>query len=100
MAMPCCAARVPAREERGQRQLGEHDEIAFLLCRLVEQRDHARNHGLAALGLLDRSALGGGDAEDAGHDINVRVMAGLVPAIHVFKFDEKQRRGCPAQGRA
>jgi hypothetical protein len=32
------------------------------------------------------------------------VMAGLVPAIHVFSFDkkenEKERRGCPAQGRA
>ena len=26
------------------------------------------------------------------------VMAGLVPAIHVFAGD--QRRGCPAQGRA
>jgi hypothetical protein len=29
------------------------------------------------------------------------VMAGLVPAIHVFAFTaEAERRGCPAQGRA
>jgi hypothetical protein len=28
------------------------------------------------------------------------VMAGLVPAIHVFCASEKRRRGCPAQGRA
>ena len=28
------------------------------------------------------------------------VMAGLVPAIHVFPAVLKQRRGCPAQGRA
>ena len=28
------------------------------------------------------------------------VMAGLVPAIHVFKFVSLQPRGCPAQGRA
>jgi hypothetical protein len=28
------------------------------------------------------------------------VMAGLVPAIHVFDAQRKDRRGCPAQGRA
>ncbi len=28
------------------------------------------------------------------------VMAGLVPAIHVFPCRDKARRGCPAQGRA
>jgi hypothetical protein len=28
----------------------------------------------------------------------ITVMAGLVPAIHVLS--EKERRGCPAQGRA
>jgi len=28
------------------------------------------------------------------------VMAGLVPAIHVFEFVRVSRRGCPAQGRA
>jgi len=28
------------------------------------------------------------------------VMAGLVPAIHVLLAFRKQRRGCPAQGRA
>jgi hypothetical protein len=28
------------------------------------------------------------------------VMAGLVPAIHVFLAWELQGRGCPAQGRA
>jgi hypothetical protein len=28
------------------------------------------------------------------------VMAGLVPAIHVLLAVDKERRGCPAQGRA
>jgi hypothetical protein len=28
------------------------------------------------------------------------VMAGLVPAIHVFLVQVQQGRGCPAQGRA
>uniref|UniRef100_UPI0035C9A1C2 hypothetical protein n=1 Tax=uncultured Bradyrhizobium sp. TaxID=199684 RepID=UPI0035C9A1C2 len=28
------------------------------------------------------------------------VMAGLVPAIHVFAPHQKERRGCVAQGRA
>ena len=28
------------------------------------------------------------------------VMAGLVPAIHVFLVQTAPRRGCPAQGRA
>jgi hypothetical protein len=28
------------------------------------------------------------------------VMAGLVPAIHVFFWATEERRGCPAQGRA
>ena len=28
------------------------------------------------------------------------VMAGLVPAIHVFGCMKQERRGCPAQGRA
>jgi hypothetical protein len=28
------------------------------------------------------------------------VMAGLVPAIHVFAVTQRRRRGCPAQGRA
>jgi hypothetical protein len=32
--------------------------------------------------------------------IRVFVMAGLVPAIHVFFSSTQQRRGCPAQGRA
>jgi hypothetical protein len=28
------------------------------------------------------------------------VMAGLVPAIHVFFFAIRPKRGCPARGRA
>jgi hypothetical protein len=32
--------------------------------------------------------------------ITNRVMAGLVPAIHVFEFVAASRHGCPAQGRA
>ena len=33
-------------------------------------------------------------------DALVFVMAGLVPAIHVFDAGAKERRGCPARGRA
>jgi hypothetical protein len=32
--------------------------------------------------------------------IHYSVMAGLVPAIHVFLAARLPRRGCPAQGRA
>jgi hypothetical protein len=31
--------------------------------------------------------------------IDLFVMAGLVPAIHVFLAATKLKRGCPAQGR-
>jgi hypothetical protein len=38
--------------------------------------------------------------EDYGSNIAPAVMAGLVPAIHVFLGIARQERGCPAQGRA
>ena len=34
------------------------------------------------------------------NDCVVFVMAGLVPAIHVYKTSAQARHGCPAQGRA
>ena len=56
---------IPAREERGQRQLRIDDEIAAL--GLPHQLEHARDHGLARVGLLDRAELGGGDLDIARH---------------------------------
>ena len=56
---------VPAREERGERKLGVDDEVAVLRLGLVEQIDHPPDHGLPAVGLLDRAALGGRHAQDA-----------------------------------
>ena len=58
---------VPAREEGRERKLGEHDEVHALRVRLIEQVAQPLHHGLARLGFLDRTRLGGGDAEGAGH---------------------------------
>jgi len=38
--------------------------------------------------------------EKAANASALSVMAGLVPAIHVFLAGGDQERGCPAQGRA
>ena len=58
---------IPAREERGQRQLGIDDEVGALGLGLLHQVEHARHHGLARVGLLDGAQLGGGNGDDAGH---------------------------------
>jgi hypothetical protein len=39
------------------------------------------------------------DAVNEGDQLELTVMAGLVPAIHVFNAAKQVRRGCPAQGR-
>src|SRR6516165_11515360 len=54
---------VPAREKRGQRKLWIDDEVAAL--GLPHEVDHAGDHGLARIGLLDRAELGGGDFDVA-----------------------------------
>ena len=59
---------VPAREEGGERQLREDDEAAALRPRLLQQRQHALHHGLAAVGLLDRAHLGAAD-DDLSHGV-------------------------------
>ena len=56
---------MPAREEGGQRKLGIDDEVGLLRGRLIHQLDHAGDDDLAAVVLLDRPELGGGDADVA-----------------------------------
>ena len=46
---------------------------------------------------LSRSERG---ADDARLNLALFVMAGLVPAIHVFLAELEERRGCPGQARA
>ena len=53
----------PAREERRQRQLGEHDEVAAPLGGLAQQREQPLDDVLAGVGPLDRPELGGTDRE-------------------------------------
>jgi hypothetical protein len=82
----------PARHREGAAQMGH------VVARIVHAANlakdfvvcHDRRSGPAmhwtgaVLGLATRSF----------------VMAGLVPAIHVFNNGRKRRRGCPAQGGA
>ena len=56
---------VPARKERGERELGIDDQVGALRLGLIHQRDHALDDGLAAFGFLDRPQLGGGNIDDA-----------------------------------
>ena len=58
----------PAGEERRQRQLGEHDEVAAPVGRLGQQREHPLDDVLAGVGSLDRTELGRTDGQQAsGH---------------------------------
>ncbi len=56
---------VPAREERGERELRVDDQIGAFRLGFVHQRDHALDDGFAAFGFLDRTQLGGGNIDDA-----------------------------------
>ncbi len=56
---------VPARKEGRERKLGIDDEVCAF--GLVHQGYHALDHGLACVRLLDRTELGAGDIQDAGH---------------------------------
>jgi hypothetical protein len=56
---------MPAREERGQRQFRIDYEITAL--GLPNEFEHASDHGLARVGLLDRAELGGSDLDIARH---------------------------------
>ena len=55
-------------------------------------------HGPSAASTSTRT-LRRGSVASGGSQFSV-VMAGLVPAIHVLLLGRKERRGCPAQGRA
>src|SRR5207237_9054543 len=53
--------------------------------------------------ILGLKAVPFGSLQPLANGLNVSrffVMAGLVPAIHVFLVQTAPRRGCPAQGRA
>ena len=56
----------PAREERRQRQLGEHDEVAAPVGRLGQQREQPLDDVLAGVGALDRAELGRTDGQHGG----------------------------------
>ncbi len=58
---------VPAREEGGERKLGEHHEVDALRVRLIEQIAEPLHDGLAGLGFLDGTGLGSSNADNAGH---------------------------------
>ena len=51
----------PAREEGGERELGEHHQAGALPRRLLQQGDHAGQGLLARVGPLRRAHLCGGD---------------------------------------
>jgi hypothetical protein len=56
---------VPAREERGERELRIDDQIGAFRLRFIHQRDHALDDGFTAFGFLDRTQLGGGNIDNA-----------------------------------
>src|SRR5882672_8123776 len=58
---------VPAREERRQRELREHDQIATMSCCLVQQRDQAIDDLRSRIGAGDRSELRRADRDDPTH---------------------------------
>ena len=58
---------VPAREERGERELGEHHEVGAARGRVAQQREEALDHLGSGLGARDRPHLCGRDGELAAH---------------------------------
>ena len=91
------------------RQITKTEETRAFLERIAVAAD-ARRHqggpraaprrhrevGAAGEGRQDRAAV----SRRLEGAIRRAVMAGLVPAIHVFESPRKANRGCPAQGRA
>ena len=57
----------PAREERRQRQLGEHHQLAAHALGLAEMRDHALDHVAPGVAALDRAHLCGPDGQKSAH---------------------------------
>ena len=55
---------IPAREEGRERQFRIDDQVGAFCFGFVHQRNHALDHGLAAVGFLDRAHLGGGNIDD------------------------------------
>ena len=58
---------IMARKERGQSQFRKHHELHPADARTLQQADHPIDGGLTGFGELDRSELGSGDGDDAGH---------------------------------
>jgi hypothetical protein len=52
---------------------GVDDQIGPPCLGLVHERDHARDHGLTAIGTLDRAHLGGGNIYDT-HERPLRLL--------------------------
>ena len=57
----------PARKKSGEREFGEHDQIAAVGFRPAKQRDEARHDMRARLGPCDGAELRGPDSDDAAH---------------------------------
>src|SRR5207249_3426411 len=62
----------PARKERRQRELGEHDQLRAARLRLVQQREQALDDVGATVGALDRPELCRGHDHDAAHSLAER----------------------------
>ncbi|MNT60614.1 hypothetical protein D3C72_1982060 [compost metagenome] len=54
---------IPAREERGQREFGKHDNLGAALVRAFKQAHHAADGDISALVFLNRSKLGSRDCD-------------------------------------
>ena len=84
---------VVAREERGQRQFGEHHQFDAALMRVLHQPDHALDGDRAGLGLLDRPELRGGDGDDAaGHCACSQVSNGCSSTVTSCRLRSGDRR--------
>ena len=57
----------PAREERGERELGEDDELGAHRMAFAQQLHQALGGVGAAVGTVERAELGGGNLEVSAH---------------------------------
>ena len=67
----------PAREERGQGELGEHHQLAAHAARFAEMRDHALDHVAPRVAALDRAHLRRADCQKPGHRHSAAIFAPL-----------------------
>ena len=57
----------PARKERRERELGEHDQLAAHALGLAQMSDHALDHVAARVAALDGAHLRGADSQKTRH---------------------------------